>query len=794
MSLADRRLPALPAGMKLADLPLEVRTFNCLASIGVDRRPGDLRAMTIESLLGIPGFWVKCLVDLLTSLEYVIDHPQARKGLRAQASTRSAPSRVPSRWPRRGHRIVPQTLREILDEPIPPQGIASPEIQGMKLSDLDEGVWDRLSLDEVRALAKTIVARVSVSGHNRVVRERHLPRLPQGTRLEDLMLENRTYNCLRQEKFSERPQDLCRRTVGQMLSIKAFGAKCLLDLLTSMETIAARQGNPDEELTAEAEALGKIPEARNVYFSDVRLGPVLRPLDTDATTVGEFVERVLRRRADPADPVRFSDHLRRLRHAIEAATRLTLEEELMAIIPPADCDRDRQIVAEYCGWSGGGKRTLEQLGKKFGLSRERIRQVCIRAVKRHRGTKVFAPVLDRTLAFLARRLPAPAEELEAELISAGLSACGLSLEAVREAAEFLSRDPGFAVARIDGRRLAVQPGMAAVPQVIAQTARRSVLSYGVGTMSEVAAEVASRLSIKVDRKLVRVTLAVLDDFQWLGRSRDWFQLESVPQYGLRNMIEKVLSVVSKIDVSKLRPAIARYRRSGRNVPPPAVLLEFCRQLPDVRVEGNVVIAEKPRDWRETLAGIEAGMVRVLKEHGPVMERGQLEKRCLDDGMNCFSFNAIVMCSPVIVQYGRSVYGLLGSKPAAKTIRSLAARKPGVATSRVLRDYGRTAEGTVYLAYRLSKASISGGVITMPAAMRELISGKFVIRTLDGRAAGLLVSKKGCAWGLGPVLRRHRAQPGDHLLILLDTTEREAFFRLGDADILESVGRDELAVT
>ena len=794
MSLADRRLPALPAGMKLADLPLEVRTFNCLASIGVHRRAGDLRAMTIEAVLGIPGFWAKCLVDLLTSLEYVIDHPKARKRLRAKAATLAARPRVRSRWPRPGYRVVPQTLREILDEPIPSHHIASPAVRGLKLCDLNEDVWKRLSSDEVSVLTKIIVARVSVSGHNRVVRQRRLPKLPKGTRLEDLMLENRTYNCLRQEKFHQRPQDLSRRTVGEMLSIKAFGAKCLVDLLTSMETVAAREGNLDEKLTAQAEALGKIPEARDVHFSDARLGPVLQAVETDAATVGEFVERVLRRRADPGDPARFLGQLRRLRDGIEAATRLTLEEELIQIIPPADCDRDRRIVAEYYGWAGGGKHTLEQLGKKFGLSRERIRQVCVRAIKRHRGTEVFAPVLDRTLAFIAPRLPAVAEELDAELISAGLSTCGLPLETVQEAAEFLSRDAGFVVVKVDGHRLAVRADMAAVPQVIAQTARRSVLSYGVGTIGEVASEVASRLSTRVDRTLVRTTLAVLDDFQWLDRSRGWFQLESVPQYGLRNMIEKVLSVVGSIEVSKLRSAVARYRRSGRNAPPSGVLLEFCRRIPDVRVEGNMVIAEKPRDWRETLADIEAGMVRVLKEHGPVMERGQLEERCLEGGMNRFSFNAIVMCSPVIVQYGRSVYGLLGSKPSPKTVRALGARKPASAANRVLRDYGRTADGTIYLAYRLSKASISGGVITVPPAIRELISGKFVIRTPDGRAAGLLVSKKGCAWGLGPVLRRQRAEPGDHLLILLDTTEREAFFRLGDADVLEAVTRDELAVT
>jgi hypothetical protein len=217
-----------------------------------------------------------------------------------------------------------------------------------------------------------------------------------------------------------------------------------------------------------------------------------------------------------------------------------------------------------------------------------------------------------------------------------------------------------------------------------------------------------------------------------------------------------------------------------------VLLEFCRRIPGVRVEGETVVADPPRDWREVLGGVEAGMVGVLQEHGPVMERGAFEERCMRQGMNRFSFNAIIMCSPVIAQYGRSVYGLLGAKVNRKTVRALATRKAAAPPSRVLRGSGQTDDGRPYLAYRLSKAAISGGVITVPAAMKDRVHGKFEIHMPDGEHAGTLVSKNGCAWGLGPVLRGRSAGPGDHLLILFDTAGRVAQIHLGDERVLEPV--------
>ena len=787
MPISDRPIPSIPPGMKLTDLDLEVRTLNCLVSAGIHERPQDLRAMTIETILGLRGFWVKCLVDLLTSLEYVTDHPETRRALRAKGSVPVKGPRVCCRYPRPGHRLAPHTLREILTDYVPTDLVKDTPIEGLRLCDLDENVWNHLDTPVVDKLADLIVSRVNVSGYNRTVQQRALPKPPKGMELEDLRLENRTYNCLRREGLAKRPENLARHTVGQLLTIKAFGAKCLVDLLSSLETLVDREGRLDEKLTAEAELLGQIPEAPQIHFSDPRLGKVLRATDSTANTVAELVDHVIKRRLDPPDPLRLYEQVCEVRRRVKDLTGLSLEEELIQIFSPVSSGRDRQVVAEYYGWDGRGGHTLEELGRKYGLSRERIRQICVRAIKRNRGTRVFCPILDRALAFIAQRLPCAVDNLAGQFKAAGFSHCGLPLETIQQAAGFLNRQPQFAIVAAGEGRLAVEPDCVNLPRTIIQVAKRDVLSYGATTVAEIASGVSSSVSRKVDHALILQTLQTLGDFQWLDRRRGWFQLDCLPQYGLPNMIEKILSVTGRIDVSRLRGAIARYRRTGRNVPPARVLLEFCRRMPGIRAEGTTVIADPPRDWRKVLAGVEAGMVRVLKEHGPVMERGAFEEHCIAGGMNRFSFNAIIMCSPVIQQYGRSVYGLLGAKVDRKTIAALAARKPGTTPAKVLRRFGRTKDGRVYLAYQLSKAAISGGVITVPAAMKEQVRGRFTIRTPDGQEAGTLVSKNGCAWGLGPVLRGHDAEPGDQLVILFDSATHEAVVHLGEEAVADDPG-------
>ena len=57
--------------------------------------------------------------------------------------------------------------------------------------------------------------------------------------------------------------------------------------------------------------------------------------------------------------------------------------------------------------------------------------------------------MDRTLALIDKRIPAPAEILEAELVEKGLTAVGMSLEVVADAAKLLNRSPNFKIVKID---------------------------------------------------------------------------------------------------------------------------------------------------------------------------------------------------------------------------------------------------------------------------------------------------------------------------------------------------------
>ena len=131
-------------------------------------------------------------------------------------------------------------------------------------------------------------------------------------------------------------------------------------------------------LDNEIRPLRDIPGVESINEFDPRLGDLLQQVGLGAATVQELVDRVTKRSyALPGPDV--AVRLRRLREAALAKGRLTLEEELadmMASRLVGHADRTHLIVARYLGWDGRGGATLQAVGDEFGMSRERVRQIC----------------------------------------------------------------------------------------------------------------------------------------------------------------------------------------------------------------------------------------------------------------------------------------------------------------------------------------------------------------------------------------------------------------------------------
>jgi hypothetical protein len=164
-----------------------------------------------------------------------------------------------------------------------------------------------------------------------------------------------------------------------------------------------------------------------------------------------------------------------------------------------------------------------------------------------------------------------------------------------------------------------------------------------------------------------------------------------------------------------------------------------------------------------------------------MRREELEKRCGQEGMNVSTFYVYLGYSSIISRYAAGVYGLRGADISPSDVEAL---KWARQSTKVLKDYGWTADGQIWILYRLSEGQIKSGVISVPGSLKRFVKGRFELKAADGATIGTLVCKDNSAWGLGPFFRRRGGEPGDYMLLTVNLSQRAATIEIGDESLAD----------
>jgi len=168
----------------------------------------------------------------------------------------------------------------------------------------------------------------------------------------------------------------------------------LVDKISKVRRVAVKMSEElgreptDEEL---AEEIGissvKVSQLKRVSIRPASLDAPMS--DDDSTEFGEIVGD-----EDAQTP-------------FELLRDKNLRDQVGELLDVLD-DREREIIFQRFGLDGGNPRTLEVIGKKFGVTRERIRQLQnvaldkLRRALRKKETQQAAPVVATGAAF---RLP-----------------------------------------------------------------------------------------------------------------------------------------------------------------------------------------------------------------------------------------------------------------------------------------------------------------------------------------------------------------------------------------------------
>lgn len=405
---------------------------------------------------------------------------------------------VVARYPRFGQLLAPATLRPVLDVPVPRHLVrrfAPKELKGVRLADLDVASWERFGPEACRCLAKAVVRQVhgAVLSPLAAIRRQRLPTLEHARSIDDLALETRTRTCLYRASLDADLRRLGNLTIDDVLALRGFGAKCLVDLLASLEMPsvpalrAAEKKGTGPPLRPAPVMLSWVEWTRADYrqlpsnasewtFPDLPAMLRLEQLEINFRTrrclgnsrfgkdlsalSGYPILRLLHLPSFGVLSLRsFLRGLDAVLHPVPQPPAPDLETELLHAFL-SDCKsqdakkvRNRHIFMRVYGLDGQGGATLGAIGDAEGITKERVRQLC--KLRPRPGRSVSR--LESALQVVAEQLPAPAEAIEAELMRRGLTSRSLPLWSLARFARALGYTPPFKLVGSNRRRWAVHP-------------------------------------------------------------------------------------------------------------------------------------------------------------------------------------------------------------------------------------------------------------------------------------------------------------------------------------------------
>jgi hypothetical protein len=706
-----------------------------------------------------------------------------------------------SHYPRPGQRLAPSQLESVLRVPLPPR------LQGARyrhLCDLDESVWTHFAQSTCLELGKEIVAVVAKRLHSLPVAilGHRLSSVGDHVKLSDLSLEQRTFNVLFRLLGSS---DAALNGLGDLkikdiLKFYSFGAKSLVDLLVALEPWPVLASVDSEiAISDNCDSLSHLRLARqckrlmrmavDITLDDPRLERLLQPFARKVRQLGESrqfdkklkesVTALLDCKIDSPSAKELTVLLRQIREEIYRCRRKKLEQELREIVASVSGGKGIEMTIRHVGWDGTGTHTLQEVGDQVGLTRERVRQVADRRLRRLGERTVFAPVLERALRLVDRSVPSEVTALEQRLVQKGISLLPFRLEGLLTAAEILRKNANFGF-DFGEKRIAVPRSGEQLVGVIQRTARRAIERWGAATTESIAANVNEEIGGSLESSFVSDVIQLRSDFRWLDVETGWFWLSTVPRNRILTQINKILTAAGQICVNELRAGVSRnYRLEGFS-PPRRVLLEICRQQPGVCVDGESISANFPST--EWLSPVEIKMVEVLNDNGKVMPREEFEKHCIAAGINRTTFYMYLANCPIFEKFASGIYGLRGASIGPSDIEALGGQVKS--QSRVLKSSLWTTNGDLELQFELSNSMLATGVFSVPASLQKFLIGEFMLKGYDGQHYGQVASKDGRGWGLRPLFRRVGGEPGDKLVLTYNLKTREVIFSIGETEDYE----------
>lgn len=456
----------------------------------------------------------------------------------------------------------------------------------------------------------------------------------------------------------------------------------------------------------------------------------------------------------------------------------------------------------------GPGRTLAEVGVEFGVTRERIRQVCEAFEEALSDAEIATPALDRVLLAAARVAPSTVDELDEQFRR--FIGEGAGIEALVAWAKLLNRDTlpvecEQVRTRVRGKLVEVTmvqaPNAPSWVEALIRHVSRDISMFGCTNVLRVAGRLALKESVAPGQEAIETALEAAAGFRWLSKQTGWFTLGDTSNCSVATRVRKIVAVAQEsVGTDEIAGALASddmlmYRESvslGLATPPVHVLRELFLCWPWLQVVQKGRFTASPAfDPSGVLSDVEQTIVNVITQHDGIACRFELKEVVIGQlGLTDVLLAVTLGSSPIIERVEHGLYRLRGRRVGDGAL--------GAARMRLReRAYPMggpypNAGNDVFFA-RVTEASIRHEQYYVPTRFLKALSGNLLkVISPDGSIGEARVNRSGVLAGINRLFPE--VKPGDLYRIEVRATSLSLEVQKIEAAQMLSESSDGLPLT
>lgn len=354
--------------------------------------------------------------------------------------------------------------------------------------------------------------------------------------------------------------------------------------------------------------------------------------------------------------------------------------------------RERWIAIFLARYGGARGLELQGVGDQFGITRERVRQICDATLASLRAQPAKAPALERLLSAAARVLPLSADDADVQL--GRFLGEGAGIKAAVQFAELLGLQSPIRVALPMARtsagyrpvpilEAAAAPAAAWMEAALTH-ARRDCTMLGCTNYVRIAGLLALEQGTAQDLDTLSGLFSMSPGYRLLDPTSGWFTLADSEHSAAAARVRKLLSVVEgSTGVDTIASALMTddrwlYREAGRALalPPLHVLVELIGGWDWISANRhNKFTAKTPIDKAQVLSKAELATLEAIQALGGVATRAQVAEHLIGTmGMSNMSVSFVLASCSAFHKIEHAIYGVRGQDLPLEALIAARARR------------------------------------------------------------------------------------------------------------------------